>query len=133
MQGGDGDRAGSAACSLQGAAEGPGRSRRLREALPNPGRPSRIRPAQLTAPNTEEAVPSAGWSPASVGRRGGGGEGTRARAEGGTFGPGTAGWPEGTVGTALRAREAEKSGRAETAQWARAPRILDGASPAGPG
>jgi len=56
-----------------------------------------------------------------------------ARAEGGTFGPGTAGWPEGTVGTALRAREAEKSGRAETAQWARAPRILDGASPAGPG
>lgn len=72
-------------------------------------------------------------SRASVGRRGGGGEETRARAEGGTFGPGTAGWPERTVWTALRAREAEKSGRAGTAQWARAPEIPDGASPAGAG
>ena len=41
--------------------------------------------------------------------------GPGARLEGGTFEPGAVGQPEGTVGTALQAREAEKGGRARTA------------------
>lgn len=59
--------------------------------------------------------------------------GSGARVEGGTVGPGTAGQPEGTVGTALRAREAEKGGRAGTAQRASAPQTRDWAPTARPG
>ncbi|KAJ8777244.1 hypothetical protein J1605_014627 [Eschrichtius robustus] len=45
-----------AAFDLRGAAEGPGRSRRLRRALLTLGPLRQIRAAQLTAPKTEEAV-----------------------------------------------------------------------------
>lgn len=61
-------------------------------------------------------------------------EGPRAWAEGGTFGPGTVGSPEGTVEPALGARETEKGGRAGAAQWAPAPpKTPDGAPPVRPG
>lgn len=59
--------------------------------------------------------------------------GLGAKAEGGTFGPGTVRRPEGTVGTVLRVREAEKGGRAGTAQWVIAPQTQDGEHPARPG
>lgn len=58
--------------------------------------------------------------------------GLGAKAEGGTFGPGTVGRPEGTLVTVLRAREAEKGGRAGTAQWALAPQTRTGHRRPGP-
>lgn len=42
------------------------------------------------------------------------------------------GQPEGTVATALRARETEKGGRAGTAQWAAALQTPDGFPQSGP-
>lgn len=61
--GGDGGPACSAAFRLRGAAEGPGRTPRLRRVVLTPGRPSRIHLAQLTAPQAEGAV--RWWSRAS--------------------------------------------------------------------
>ena len=87
------------------------------QALPSPGRQPDPRGSADSSKHGRGGAER--WlSRASPGRGGGGGERTRARAEGGTFGPGAAGWPEATVWTELRAREAEKNGRAGTAQWA---------------